>query len=388
MDDGRRDEGTAAQRPQGQRLYAAALGRILQHLCDHGPATISALAEIAQVSRPTVQRALTELEQLGLAAEADPLAVPMGRPARTWGTAPAEQLVLAIDVRRGESAVQLRRLTGPLLVDETLDHEPLRTRAAGDAFAPGLLRAIGEVLDRHGIDRAQILETAIGVSGIVDDDGTVLVSIHLPELTGVPLAALAASTIGLASVQVENDMNLRALGELRTGAARGLGTFLYLTNHQFHRPAVVIDGRPWHGAHRGVGEGDVLSATGVLPATLTHGGRTERYFDVARLIDDGDLPEDWVPVLHERLAAVIAVLSYALDPEAVLVHGGPLTTSPAALADLEQQVAGLLRAPGSPRVLAASPGEDHTIVGALSIALRQALGRVLQVEDPPLPDLH
>lgn len=378
-----------AARPTGRGTYGAALGEILRHLCDHGPATIAALAEVSGVSRPTVQRALAELEDTGLAAESAHRPAGFGRPARTWEHGPSTLSVLAIDIRPAETRLRLRRLTGALVIDAEIDHAPLRGAiadgSAGSDLVGAVLQAVSRLLDEHGTTRTDVLETVVGVSGMVDADGVVLLSLLIPELTGVGIADRVRTELGLAAVTVENDMYLRALGEMRIGAAQGISTFLYLTNHDFHRPAVVLDGRPWHGVHRGVGEGEALTRTGVVPAELTHQGLTVPYVEVAGRIDAGDLDAGWLDPFHTRLAAVIAVLAYTVDPEVVLVHGGTTTTGPEALADLEARVARHFLPGTAPRIRAASRGDDLTLGGALALALRAALTRILDAEDPPLP---
>lgn len=411
----------SAPKPSGQHLYATALGRILKHLSDHGATTINQLTEITAVSRPTVQRALAELEELGLAAETEHRPGGLGRPARTWSPQAGPQAVMALDIRPDLTRVRVCSLTGPVLIDHSLDHALLRVDSSaagtpgtgapgadptapdtaapdtaamdidvppgGSALAVRILRRVRELLDDIALAPSAVLETVIGVSGIVDGNGAVVLSVHVPELTGVALGDLARSVVGLTSVDVENDMNLRAVGEMSTGSAQELSSFVYLTNHDFHRPAVVLGGELWHGTHHIAGEGDVLSRTGVLAADLTHDGRSVPYFATAALLEDGALGREWIGVLNTQLAAVMAVLCYALDPEAVIVHGGPLTTGTEALADLDERFGRFSRTRERPRLIAGTRGTELTMSGALALALRDALIRVLGVPDPPLPDL-
>src|SRR5690606_31706271 len=144
-----------------------------------------------------------------------------------------------------------------------------------------VLEHVSALLDQHEIAHDDVLTTVIGVPGIVAMDGAVLLSNGVPGLTGYPLGLRAKEILGVASVQVENDMNLRAMGELRIGVAQELSSFIYLTNHDFHRPAIVLDRTLWHGHHRVVGEGDILSRSGAIATELTANGRTVDYFEVA-----------------------------------------------------------------------------------------------------------
>lgn len=386
-------------RPDAQRLYATALARILKEVSDRGSATIGELAEVAEVSRPTVQRALGELEALGLLRESELRHTGSGRPAHTWGPTSGPQMVLGVDIRRDETHVTVSSLTGRILLDVVTSHATLLSAEVGKPAPPDrheedrgvprlVLEHVSSLLAEHDIDHADVLDAVIGVPGIVAKDGRVLLSNGVPGLTGYPLGRLAGEIIGLASVQVENDMNLRAMGELRIGVAQELSSFLYLTNHDFHRPAIVLDRTLWHGHHRVVGEGDILSRSGAISTELTAHGRTVDYFEVARGIDDGTLDTSWLPALHDQLATVLALLCYTLDPEAVIVHGGAITTGAPALQDLEERFHAYAVTGDSPAVLAASHGADLTMSGALALALRDALLRVLGVPNPLVPTIR
>lgn len=380
--------GDAQVKPLAQRLYGAALGAIMKHLSDHGSGTISELAEISGVSRPTVQRALAELGQLGLVAESAQRPVTSGRPARAWAPVVGARTVLVADIQPARTRVQLSCLTGRVVAEHTIDHAALRA----DPSTVGLPRRILEQIQalRAGCELTAdgLVEAVIGVSGVVSSDGAVLLSSRVPELTGVPLAALAREVLGLRAVLVENDMNLRAVGELHSGVGQGISSFVYLTNHEFHRPAMVLAGALWHGAHRAAGERDILARTGLVSGTLTYEGRDVPYFEAAGLIESEQLGPEWIGVLNAQLAAVIAVLCYPLDPELVIVDGGPRTTGAEAITDLESRLRALTPGLGSPRVVAGSRGEDLTLVGALTLALRDALVQALGIPDPPLPARH
>lgn len=375
-------------KPLAQRLYGAALGAIMKHLSDHGSGTISELAEISGVSRPTAQRALAELAQLGLVEESAQRPATSGRPARAWAPVVGTRTVLVADIQPARTRVQLSCLTGRAVAEHTIDHAALRA----DPTAADLPRRILEQVQalRAGSELAtgSLVEAVIGVSGVVSSDGAVLLSSRVPELTGIPLAALAREVLGLEAVLVENDMNLRAVGELHSGVGQGASSFIYLTNHEFHRPAMVLDGALWHGAHRAAGERDILARTGLISPSLTHDGREVPYFAAAGLIESGQLGPEWIDVLNAQLAAVIAVLCYPLDPELVIVDGGPRTTGAEAITDLQSRLRALTPGLGSPRVVAGSHEEDLTLVGALTLALRGALVQALGISDPPLPARH
>ena len=120
----------AQVKPLAQRLYGAALGAIMKHLSDHGSGTISELAEISGVSRPTVQRALAELAQLGLVAESAQRPATSGRPARAWAA--------------GEMPMMQARAAGGHAMGAA---RPLAGAARFAAYAAGQAACVGHVAE-------------------------------------------------------------------------------------------------------------------------------------------------------------------------------------------------------------------------------------------------
>lgn len=95
--------------------------------------------------------------------------------------------------------------------------------------------------------------TAVGVSfgGPVDfATGMVRLSHHVPGWEDVPLRQIIASEFG-ATVLVDNDANVAALGAYRFGAGRGYASLLYVTVSTGVGGGWILNGRPWRG-HQGM----------------------------------------------------------------------------------------------------------------------------------------
>lgn len=362
-----------------------AIANVFAELTRRDDMTVSELAEAASVSRPTVQRALEELDALGLVEEAGSRPRSAGRPARTLRLGPGCRHVLAIDAQAAQSRVGIATTTGRVLATGAVAH-------ARHGLTGERLHAIGDLIARllhqQGVEAAELAQVVVSMPGIVGPGGDVVTSTIIPEWTRLRLAEEIAALLGTPRILVENDMNIRALGEMRTGVARHVRDFIYLPNHTAIRPALVLDRAIRRGAHLRIGEGDVLVSTGVQPRMLEHDGTAAPFLEVASRIDDGTLGEDWLDGFLRAYARIVAALAYPLDPAAVVISGGRRTTSPEALEMLAERTAALSAIERPLTVLGARVDGEIELKGALFLALHHALTRDLDVDDPPLPPLR
>jgi glucokinase len=89
--------------------------------------------------------------------------------------------------------------------------------------------------------------TGIGVPGIIDiETGTVHESPNLPDWKDYPVRDEIQRQLG-ASVILENDANVAALGEKWMGAAREVDSMCMLTLGTGVGGGIVLNGRVWHG---------------------------------------------------------------------------------------------------------------------------------------------
>ncbi len=144
-----------------------------------------------------------------------------------------------------------------------------------------------------------------------------------------PFADALAVPVGF-----DTDVNAAALAEWRWGAARGLGSFVYLTVGTGIGGGAVVDGRPLRGlGHPEMGHvpvprrsgdtfagvcpfhGDCLEGMASGPAVAARFGKRAEELD-------GAGREAAVAVAGWYLAAGIGSLVYALAPERVVIGGG------------------------------------------------------------------
>lgn len=381
--------------------YPSIRARALEHLSVAGPASLTHVAAAVGVSRPTVRRAIDDLIALDLVGTRGIQPCDRGRPAELFGLADGSAYVMGVDAGARWSRVRIVTHTGRILVDSfraapsaateaapaATEAAPAATEAAPsdtvaeDLHLEGAVTHVTDCLAEAGVAASAISHTMLSVPGMVDATGRIELSVILPAWTDRHVGRELAARVGLGQVSVENDMCLMALGEMYQDPEQPQD-LVYIANHGTHRPGVVLGGVLRTGVHRMLGEGFILEDIGVVPEQITLDGEDCPYFEVARRIDDGSLDPEWLEPFHAVFARVLALLTFALDPDVLVIGGGRTTTSPAALGDLSSRLRSMVRFGRQPRLLPGS-GEDASIGGAVGVALHAALGESLGVDDPP-----
>jgi glucokinase len=197
-----------------------------------------------------------------------------------------------------------------------------------DALLDALVEAVREVLDED------VVAVGFGVPSQVDQrDGTLGRSVNVP-LADVPFRDLMRDRLELA-VAVDNDANVAAFAEWRSGAARGTETMAMLTLGTGVGGGLVLDGRPYHGWAE---VGHVVVEAGGKPCqgSCTGHGHLEAYASglaadqVAREVlgpdaTAHDLVEQRHPALREIgrwVGTGITTVANLFAPEVVVVGGG------------------------------------------------------------------
>jgi glucokinase len=219
----------------------------------------------------------------------------------------------------------------------------------------------------RGVSAGQAAGVGLGVPELVSPDGQIT-SAATWDWRGCDLAAAFAGT---GPVVVESDVRAAALAEARFGAGRGRSSFVYMSIGTGVSHTLVTGGLPWRGARGNalvVGAPLVeLSASGA--ALAARAGRASAE-EVLAAGDDAALVED----VARALAAELARLVNALDPEAVIIGGG-LGLNPQFGRRLEGLTRPDIYAPDTREldILPAGLGRDAGIIGA-ALAAAARLG--------------
>jgi len=220
-----------------------------------------------------------------------------------------------------------------------------------------------------------------------------------PGWSGTDVVGPFAVAFGV-PVGFDTDVNAAALAEGRWGAARGLGSFVYLTLGTGIGGGAVVEGRLLHGlGHPEMGHvavprrpgdrfegacpfhGDCFEGMASGPAVAARFGRRAEHLEGADRAAAADL-------VGFYLAAGVRSLVYVLAPERVVVGGG-LSGMPgvvaAARAQLRAQLAGypgLEEHAGSEFLVPAMLGGRAGPAGTLILA-EQAASRTRGARDAP-----
>jgi predicted NBD/HSP70 family sugar kinase len=321
------------------------------------------LAGRLEINLSTASSLVAELIGAGLIRGAGRAASSGGRPAERLELSPDFACALGVEMsHRGVFGVLLD--LGGAVIERVEGGRPRRQRTAPMLK---LLRSVLRELAARAGGRP-VAGAGIGVAGVMG--GARGVSREFPNVSDwqdVDLGAALGDELGL-EVEVDNDVRAATLAELRCGAGRGLGDFLYLHIGRGIALGSVVGGRLHRGASRLAGElghfpldreGPVcycgsrgcLESIAAPPAllaeareALSRGVKTSlaeaasdpQALTAAQLFAaaaEGDrLARNLVERAGEAIGRILAGLDNVLDPRAV-VMGGLLAGGADALAE-------------------------------------------------------
>lgn len=363
--------GTADSRTLPQSVLRAATDRgLLDLMIDRGQATRAELAAMTGISKPTVSESVRRLVDAGLLAATGPAETGRrGRVATYYRLGPAAGWTLAIMLDQSGVRARATDLAGTTLADNDQPPAP-----AGDtrSLTRALRTCVRTIVSK--VHNGPLRATAISVANPVHPETHEVTALpHSPFPEGLIDPGKALDGIIPTPILVDNDVNLAALAEHRSGAAARAGSFGYVYIGAGLGLGLYIGDQLIRGARGLAGEIGYLPASGsrTLAAELAaHGfGRPDAPSnDVTALLHMLDAGRK-VRVLSQAVARAIASIGAVVDPELVVL-GGPIGTHPALL----EPVRAALRevAPAPIRVIHGELGELAPLHGAVHLAVEHA----------------
>ena len=378
--------------PGTPRLLRAINERaLLDHLRGAGATSRAQLARESGLSKPTVSQALANLERAGLVREVGRSAPTRGRAAVLYEPDPTAGYVLGIDIGREFVRIAAADLSGAIVARQD---ERNRARSA-DALVAAVREQSRAVAKSAGLAWKRVAHVVVGGPGVFDPgDGRLRHAPNLPGWSRPGLPDALREALG-PSVELDNDANLAALGELTYGRCRDVKTFAYLMLGTGVGMGVILGGELYRGAHGAAGEvaylpvgaapGDggaplrgileeAASAAAVVRTAerlgMKSSGRltAKKVFDAARAGDE--LALKTVDVEAERLALVVGSVAAILDPELVVLGGGVGGNVDLLRPRLEAHLERLT--PLRPPIADGELGQDAIVLGAIATALNVA----------------
>jgi predicted NBD/HSP70 family sugar kinase len=360
----------------------------LDLLLEHGPLSRSQLGELTGLSKPTAGQLLSRLVDGGLVITSGNTHGGPGPRAQLYAVNPDAAHVAALDVTPTRILAAVADITG-----RTVGDYELRTpRKAGPDAVEHVVHALDGAAASAGLGRDALHRLAIGTPGAFDPGTQQLrYARHLPGWHDPRLLDRLAEAVGV-PFDVDNDVNLAATAEMRSGRAEGVHDFVLLWADEGLGAAVVIDGRVHGGATGGAGEVGFLPLPGTplvrevrrgnaggfqelaggrpvlaLARSLGLRASTPQAAVSAALTTPG-AGDELLATLAERFALGIAALVSVVDPSLVVLAGGVLTAGGNRLRDQIADAVGSL-ALTRPRLELAGVTQNPVLAGALHTAL-------------------
>ncbi|GAB3971300.1 ROK family transcriptional regulator [Plantactinospora sp. CA-294935] len=372
--------------PGTPRLLRALNDRAaLELLLARGPLTRAQLGELTGLSKVTASQLVERLEERGLVSRVGEQAGGRGPNAQLYAVRPGTAHVVGVDVGPDRVVAACADITG-----EVIGRVEQSTRDTDDPVGV-VHNAVVQAASDAGAQLSTVRRVVLGTPGLVDPaTGDITFAFNLPRWHRGLLAALREDLD--TPVVFENDVNLAAVAEAESGAARGVDDFVLVWLGVGVGLAIVLNGRLHHGSTGAAGEigylpvpgapiprdasrrakpafGQLAGSDAVRAVAREHGFRAGSAADAIRAAIAAGT--EGGPVLDEvarRLALGVASSCVVLDPPLVVLAGEVGQAGGTALAErVQHEVAAITLV--TPRVVPTELTDEPVLRGALRVAL-------------------
>ncbi|MEO3820285.1 ROK family transcriptional regulator [Plantactinospora sp. B24E8] len=372
--------------PGTPRLLRALNDRAaLELLLTRGPLTRAQLGEMTGLSKVTASQLVERLEERGLVTRVGEQAGGRGPNAQLYAVRPGSAHVVGVDVGPDRVVAACADITG-----EVRGRVEQSTRDTDDPVGV-VHNAVMQAAKEARAELDTVRRVVLGTPGLVDPGtGDITFAFNLPRWHRGLLAALREDLH--TPVHFENDVNLAAVAEAESGAARGVDDFVLAWLGVGIGLAIVLNGRLHHGSTGAAGEigylpvpgvpiprdasrrakpafGQLAGSDAVRAVAREHGFRAGSGADALRAaIAAGTAGGPVLDEVARRLALGVASSCVVLDPPLVVLAGEIGQAGGTALAErVQHEVAAITLV--TPRVVPTTLTEEPVLRGALRVAL-------------------
>ncbi|WP_225849377.1 ROK family transcriptional regulator [Streptomyces sp. HPF1205] len=230
-------------------LHRANLERVVRAVRLAGSLTQAEIARSTGLSAATVSNIVRELRDNGT-VQVTPTSSG-GRRARSVALSGDAGIVVGVDFGHSHLRVAVGNLAHQVLAEQS---EPIDVDASASEGFDRAEQLVARLVESTGIGQRKVLGVGLGVPGPIDVESGVLGSTAiLPGWSGINPRQELSDRLGV-PVQVDNDANLGALGELVWGGGRGVRDLAYIKVASGVGAGLVIDGRIYRGPGGTAGE--------------------------------------------------------------------------------------------------------------------------------------
>ncbi|MEE4542511.1 ROK family transcriptional regulator [Streptomyces sp. V4-01] len=230
-------------------LHRANLERVVRAVRLAGSLTQAEIARSTGLSAATVSNIVRELRDNGT-VQVTPTSSG-GRRARSVALSGDAGIVVGVDFGHSHLRVAVGNLAHQVLAEQS---EPIDVDASASQGFDRAEQLVARLVQSTGISPEKVLGVGLGVPGPIDvESGTLGSTAILPGWGGINPRQELSDRLGV-PVQVDNDANLGALGELVWGGGRGVKDLAYIKVSSGVGAGLVIDGRIYRGPGGTAGE--------------------------------------------------------------------------------------------------------------------------------------
>jgi glucokinase len=367
---------------------------VLDAVRSHGRTTRSQLARDLGLSDASVSRIVKRLIASGSVAEFPGESAARGRTPSILEFVGSAGAVIAVDLGGTQCHGALADLAGGTVAED------FRLAGAGQSAAGVLLDCIAALKARAAELSRPVRAVVVGIPALIDPATGLATAGPNVHWQGFDLLGTLRESLG-EPFEVDNDVNLGALGQAWRGAGRGVSSFVLMSLGTGIGGAIVMDGHLIRGRHNAAGEMAYFPIWRGGPGAAAGGqGMRSGFEDVASgpalqvrataLVGAGaptSLPPTSFTVadifkaasagdnvglqvvreLVHDVAAAVAGTTSLIDPDRIILDGSIGRALRPWLGDLCELVAGqVFRAP---EIVISDLGPNATVIGAIARAL-------------------
>ncbi|MEK4111114.1 putative NBD/HSP70 family sugar kinase [Paenibacillus sp. DS2363] len=377
---------------------------IMDALITQGTMSRADISRQTGLSKPTVSLGVEHLIDRNLVREMGPADNAQGRKATLIRFNETAYYVCGIDIGATRIRIALSDLNGEIIAYRTYPMVVQEAYERAEATMLELLRShMNELLDENHLNWDQIQCIGFGIPGVVLPESGRINRIVDP-LAGLEEAFSLESLSGAFPCEVilENDVNLAALGEYRSGVAAGYPLFVFFSIGTGTGAGIMVHGQLLRGLGGLTGEiaemlvddgrrlEEVLSADGLMQlakdyldqhderlleaadsgADDLHRHLTpEKLFEAAR---SGEVEAlDILQQYSKKIASALRQISVVLAPDLIVLGGGVGGNGDVLLPLLRQIISEQF--PVQPQLICSKLGEQAVVTGAVQVAIQQTM---------------
>ncbi|MFZ5748777.1 MAG: ROK family transcriptional regulator [Pseudomonadota bacterium] len=353
--------------------------RILDAVWRNGPSSRAEIAASTGFTRPAISQMVQELTGMGLLTEQPARKGQRGQPARPLVIQGTAGFAVGVNFSLTYLEMCLIDLAGVVIDSLRVPLGEPTPEAIGAVVAPRL----DAMIARHDLARDRLLGVGISLPGDFAADGSVLPHALFPALAGAGMEGRFERAIGV-PVILENDGRVCAIGERVIGVGTAYRTFMLVHIGHGVGGGLIIDGKPYRGAHGNAGilgqfypYGQPRPSGQDLLEVLAAEGFAFDDFDALEALPAQAEPivAAWVARAAGQLAGELARVGRFFGPEAIILAG---RLPPAILTALVDAIdLGTVLAPTdtlpNPPLRATALGSAAGMIGAAALPIFRSL---------------